>query len=209
MAFARLARSIVRLTAPLALGSSLLTLMALPALADGDMTVRVKVGDTLSSISLAHYGDFSHVQAIAAYNHLTEPNRIYAGQILRLPARGTVTAAPATKSLPASLQGVATWYGPGFEGKTTRCGQTYHQVQQSTASNDFPCGTLLDVTNIKNGRSITVRVTDTGAFRHPNVADLSRGAFATLEATRVGVIPVQVVLRALPRSLSNLKHELR
>src|SRR5438105_1437121 len=106
MAFARLARSIAYLAAPLALGSSLLTLMALPAFADGDPTVRVKAGDTLTSISLAQYGDVSHVQTIATYNRLTDPNKLYAGQILRLPARGIVAAAPATKSVPASLQGV-------------------------------------------------------------------------------------------------------
>lgn len=212
MAFVHLALRIARLSAPIALGGLLLMtgvlVTALPASANGDPTVRVRAGDSLSSISLAYYGDASHARAIASYNHLKDPNKIRVGQVLRLPPRGAVTAAPAVKSLPGSMHGVATWYGPGFEGKTTKCGQTYRQVGQSVASNDYPCGTLLEVTNTQNGRKVTVPVTDTGAFRHPNIADLSRGAFARLEAIRIGVIPVQVVLRALPHPHAGVRREL-
>lgn len=188
-----------------ALGVLLLLGTALVAHADGDATVRVAPGDTLSSISLAHYGDVAHIRAIAAYNHLKDSDKIVAGQTLKLPpklptaATGTGMAQQAAEA-PGSQAGVATWYGPGFEGKTTKCGQVYRQAGYSGASNDLPCDTVVEVTNLKNGRSVTVPVTDTGAFRHPNVMDLSRGAFAALADTKLGVIPVRLVVRAWPHA---------
>jgi rare lipoprotein A (peptidoglycan hydrolase) len=174
------------------------------ALADGDKTVRVAKGDTLSSISVAQYGDASHVQAIADYNHLPSNDKITAGQSLRLPSKSVTVA----RTPPAEQTGVATWYGPGFEGKTTKCGQTYAQAGMSTASNDYPCGAIVEVTNLANGHRVTVPVTDTGAFRHPNVLDLSRGAFSTLSETKIGVIPVRVLLRSLAAAAPSAKGSL-
>jgi rare lipoprotein A len=95
-------------------------------------------------------------------------------------------------------RGVATWYGPGFEDKITRCGQVYHQSDLSAASNDLPCGTLVEVTNERNNQTVLVPITDTGAFRHPDILDLSRGAFARLAETATGVIPIQLAVRSLP-----------
>jgi LysM repeat protein len=183
----------VRIVLPLALAAIGLAYGALPAHAD--RTVVVRRGDTLSGISLANYGDVGHVAAILAYNHLANPDRISAGQTLRLP--GLDPGGP-SRPLPAIQVGVATWYGPGFEGKTTKCGQTYRQLGYSAASNDLPCGSLIDVINLLNERHLVVPVTDTGAFRHPNVVDLSRGAFSALASPDLGVIPVRIILRDAP-----------
>lgn len=194
-----------RLLLPLTLAAALLSQAAIPALAD--RTVLVRAGDTLSAISLANYGDIAHVGAILAYNHLTSPDRIYAGQILQLPGLNSGGAAPSgVVQAGVFQQGVATWYGPGFEGQTTKCGQIYHQRDFSAASNDLPCGTLIDVTNVANERHVVVPVTDTGAFRHPDVVDLSRGAFSAIAELRLGVIPVQIVLRSRPKSSTPLAH---
>ena len=185
--------SVARLGVPLALAAVLLGRTPVRALAD--RTVQVRQGDTLSAISLANYGDTAHVLAIMTYNHLASPNRIYAGQTLRLPGLDAAGQAPD----PVFQEGVATWYGPGFEGQTTKCGQIYHQIQLSAASNDLPCGALIDVINVANARHVLVPVTDTGAFRHPDVLDLSRGAFRAIAELRLGVIPVRVVLRSWPK----------
>lgn len=88
--------------------------------------------------------------------------------------------------------GVATWYGPGFEGQITACGHLYDSSGFTAASNTLPCGSTITVTNQENGRSVRVTVTDRGAFQYPNIADLSIAAFRTLASTDQGVIPVMI-----------------
>jgi rare lipoprotein A (peptidoglycan hydrolase) len=159
--------------------------------------VHVQPGDTLSSLSLAHYGDIAHIQAIASANGLDDQSHVEAGKTLVMPHD------PAAKApVPSEQRGVATWYGPGFEGKITKCGQVYHQWDLSAASNDLPCGTVIEVTNLDNDRRVVVPVTDTGAFRHPDILDLSRGAFASVASTDTGVIPVHLSVRSIVPAIS-------
>ncbi len=164
-----------------------------PASGSSAETVRVRPGDTLSSLALSRYGDAARAAAIAAANGLRDPSHIEAGQTLVLPPDPG-----AKRPVPLAQAGVATWYGPGFEGKITKCGQVYHQWDLSAASNDLPCGALVEVTNDRNDQAVVVPITDTGAFRHPDILDLSRGAFATLAATATGVIPIHLKVRSLP-----------
>lgn len=99
-----------------------------------------------------------------------------------------------------TVWGKATWYGPGFEGNVTACGQVYRQSELTTAvyltgphQPAWPCGTRLRVSS--GGRSVIVTVTDTGAFSPSTTGgtlDLSRGAFARLADPKVGVLPVRI-----------------
>jgi len=77
-------------------------------------------------------------------------------------------------------EGWATWYGPGFHGNRMANGQIYDQYDPTgTASNLFPFGTWLQVTNLANGRTARVQVRDRGAFQH--ALDLSYAAFRLLD----------------------------
>jgi len=89
-------------------------------------------------------------------------------------------------------QGLATWYGPGFEGRRTACGQTYWPAEYTAASNTLPCGRVVTVTNLESGASVNVTITDRGAFRYPIVVDLSVAAFGAVGPLDRGVIPVAV-----------------
>jgi rare lipoprotein A (peptidoglycan hydrolase) len=51
---------------------------------------------------------------------------------------------------------------------------------------------VIQVTNMKDGKSVTVTVDDTGSFRHPNILDLSHAAFTSLAPEEIGVIEVSV-----------------
>ncbi len=108
------------------------------------------------------------------------------------PPVGTWTA----RSEAYVLSGHATWYGPGFVGKTMANGQIYQPDDATTtASNAFPIGSQLRVTSPKTGRTITVVVRDTGRFPYPDVLDLSPAAFQLLGASLAsGVVPVTVTL---------------
>jgi len=101
-------------------------------------------------------------------------------------------AMSASTNLPV-LVGVATWYGPGFQGRTMSNGEPYDMYNPTTtAANVYPLGTWLRVTRLANGRSIFVQVTDHGGFRYPDILDLSYAAFSQLGNPAEGVIAIRV-----------------
>ena len=81
---------------------------------------------------------------------------------------------------PATLVGVASWYGPGFDGHKTASGEVYDQEQMTAASNIYPLETRLMVTNLANQRSAEVRINDRGPFRKGRTLDLSHAAAGVL-----------------------------
>ena len=92
------------------------------------------------------------------------------------------------------LDGVATWYGAAFHGRTMSNGHPFNMWDPTTAAaNVFPLGTRLRVTRQVTGHSIIVTVTDHGAFSYPDLVDLSYAAFARLADPTTGVIGIQVV----------------
>ena len=94
---------------------------------------------------------------------------------------------------PNAVTGVATWYGSNFQGSPMANGEIYDMYNpEFAASNIYPLGTRLRVTRLATGQSIIVRVTDHGAFRYPDIVDLSYAAFGELASPSSGVIGVRV-----------------
>lgn len=79
--------------------------------------------------------------------------------------------------------GTASWYGPGFHGKTTSSGERFNQYAMTAAHKILPLGTRVRVTNLGNGKSVIVRINDRGPFVDDRVIDLSRAA-----GTRIGIV---------------------
>ena len=75
-----------------------------------------------------------------------------------------------------SVQGRASWYGPGFDGRRTANGEIFDQNQLTAAHTTLPLPSYARVTNLKNGHSVVVRVNDRGPYAHNRVADLSKKA---------------------------------
>jgi rare lipoprotein A len=87
-------------------------------------------------------------------------------------------------------RGVASWYGPGFQGRLTANGERFNTNSLTAAHRTLPFGTRVRVTNAKTGRSVVVRINDRGPFTKGRVIDLSKAA-----ARAIGVAGVaQVVL---------------
>jgi rare lipoprotein A len=80
-------------------------------------------------------------------------------------------------------RGIASWYGTKFHGKRTSSGETYDMYAMTAAHKTLPLPTYAQVTNLKNGRSIVVRVNDRGPFHDNRLIDLSYAA-----ATKLGII---------------------
>ena len=86
----------------------------------------------------------------------------------------------------------ASWYGPRFHGKLTANGEIYNQMALTAAHKSLPFGTVLKVTNIRNGKSVIVRINDRGPYIDGRDLDLSKGTAQTLGMISRGVIRVTV-----------------
>ncbi|OGX88129.1 hypothetical protein BEN47_09675 [Hymenobacter lapidarius] len=95
-----------------------------------------------------------------------------------------------TTSATTVLRGRASWYGSYFQGRKTTSGERFNRFKYTCAHKTLPFGTRLRVTNVKNGKSVVVRVTDRGPFRHERIIDLSEIAARPLGITECGAATV-------------------
>ena len=89
-------------------------------------------------------------------------------------------------------RGVASWYGPSFHGGTTSNGEPYDMYAMTAAHKTLPLPSYARVTNLKNGKSIVVRINDRGPFVANRLIDLSYSAAARLDMLREGTTLVEV-----------------
>lgn len=103
-----------------------------------------------------------------------------------------------TPTGPVLDTGVASWYGPGFDGKLTASGEVFAQEGLSAAHRTLKLGTVVDVINLDNGRTVRLRVNDRGPFtknsagQFARVIDLSKGAARVLGFIEQGLARVEV-----------------
>jgi rare lipoprotein A len=90
--------------------------------------------------------------------------------------------------------GIASWYGPGFHGKTTASMEVYNMHELTAAHNVLPLNTLVRVTNLNNKKEALVRINDRGPFVGDRVLDLSLGAAEQLGMVKNGVAPVRIAV---------------
>jgi len=91
--------------------------------------------------------------------------------------------------------GMASWYGPGYDGKRTACGDRFDQDALTAAHGTYPCDTKLRVTLLSTGKSVTVRVNDLFTNHKGRLIDVSRGAAKAigLIGPGTGKVKVEVV----------------
>jgi len=88
--------------------------------------------------------------------------------------------------------GEASWYGPGFHGKTTASGEIFDQTEMTAAHPSLPMGTEVKVTNLDNGEKIKVKINDRGPYAKDRVIDLSRAAAKKLDMEHAGTAEVKI-----------------
>lgn len=88
--------------------------------------------------------------------------------------------------------GKASWYGPGFQGRSTASGERFNMNAYTAAHRSHRFGTKLCVKNMRNGRGVTVRVNDRGPFVRGRIVDVSKQAARSLGMIRSGTVPVRV-----------------
>jgi rare lipoprotein A len=103
--------------------------------------------------------------------------------------------APFEQPVPAwTQQGRVSWYGPGFHGRQTANGEIYDSNELTMAHRSLAFGTEVRVTNLRNGRSVVVRVNDRGPYVRGRIADLSHAAADRLDFVSDGVAPARIEL---------------
>ena len=89
-------------------------------------------------------------------------------------------------------RGVASWYGPGFHASATSNGERYDMYAMTAAHKTLPLPAYVQVTNLRNGRSVVVRVNDRGPFKDGRIIDLSYTAASKLDMLKDGTTFVEV-----------------
>ena len=89
-------------------------------------------------------------------------------------------------------EGEASWYGPGFHGGKTANGEKYDKYDFTAAHTTLPLPSVVKVTNLKNNKSVYVRVNDRGPFASGRIIDLSKAAAEQIDMVRYGVVKVRV-----------------
>lgn len=100
---------------------------------------------------------------------------------------------------PSGEKGLASWYGHPYHGRRTSSGEVYDMYQLTAAHREIPLGSWVEVINLNNGRSLTVRINDRGPFIDGRIIDLSYASGTLLGAIGPGVVPVRVRLTQAPQ----------
>lgn len=100
--------------------------------------------------------------------------------------------------------GTASWYGEDFVGKPTASGEPYDMYDLTAAHPKLPLGTLVRVTNLRNRRSVVVRINDRGPIVPGRIIDLSYSAAKVLKFQVQGIQRVRIDVVSAPRAVTTL-----
>ena len=92
------------------------------------------------------------------------------------------------------INGIASWYGPYFQGRQTASGEQFEQQDFTAAHPSLPFDTYLNVTNQQNGKSVVVRINDRGPYFGDRNLDLSHAAAIALNSDEVGIVPITATI---------------
>tara|TARA_B100001769_G_C22103194_1_gene595729 strand:+ start:1327 stop:2184 length:858 start_codon:yes stop_codon:yes gene_type:complete len=115
---------------------------------------------------------------------------------------------PMKKIIPFVEEGYASWYGKRYHGKKTSIGETYDMYKMTGAHKTLPLPCYIKVTNLKNKRSVIIRVNDRGPFIDERIVDLSYAAAHRLRIIEKGSELVKIEMVNPSQTKANLKNHL-
>jgi rare lipoprotein A len=114
---------------------------------------------------------------------------------------------PMKKIIPFKEEGYASWYGKRYHGKKTSIGETYDMYQMTGAHKTLPLPCYIKVTNLKNKRSVIIRINDRGPFVDERIVDLSYAAAHRLRIIEKGSELVRIEMVNPSLANKNMKKE--
>jgi rare lipoprotein A len=103
-----------------------------------------------------------------------------------------------TQSRPTQMTGTASWYGKAHHGQPTASGEIYDMHALTAAHPSLPLGTRVRVVNVKNDRTVEVRINDRGPFVRGRILDLSYAAAQELGGVTDGAFRVKILVLSQP-----------
>lgn len=138
---------------------------------------------------------------------LSNKNRIFAVILIALTVLVSSCAKKQVRRRTVHKEaGYASWYGPGFHGRKTACGERYDMWKMTAAHKELPFGTMVRVTNLENNKSIVVKINDRGPFKPGRIIDLSKAGAKRLGFLGSGV--TKVVLEILPEGEGDFSEDI-
>ncbi|MDD5213989.1 MAG: septal ring lytic transglycosylase RlpA family protein [Methylococcales bacterium] len=104
-------------------------------------------------------------------------------------------------------KGVASWYGNSFHGKKTATGEYFDMYGMTAAHNSLPLDSYAQITNMKNHKTVIVRINDRGPFYDHRVLDLSYSAAKQLGMDTTGTSKVEIKTIAPQQALAKLQEQ--
>lgn len=135
----------------------------------------VQPGDTLWALAIERF--HVSVDELARQNGIRDPRALVPGRVLRV--QRTIDSSP--------RRVVASWYGPGFDGKPMANGQPYDRHARTIAHRSLPLGTRVELRNPRTGVTVEARVDDRGPYVAGREVDLSWRLARDLELLEAGV----------------------
>jgi rare lipoprotein A len=101
---------------------------------------------------------------------------------------------PAVAVVGQTFRGFASYYADKFHGRKTSSGEVFDMNGFTAAHRTLPFGTKVKVTNLKNGKSIVVKINDRGPFKEERILDLSKAAAESIDMINDGVAEVDITV---------------
>ena len=99
--------------------------------------------------------------------------------------------------------GYASWYGEKYQGKPTASGEPFDMYAYTAANRTLPFGTIIKVTNLKNNKSVQVRINDRGPTKKSRIVDLSYKPAKDIGIVKDGVVPVKIETLSISTQKNN------
>lgn len=147
-----------------------------------------------TSVVLAALAVLVFAHTVQADAHLPRPT---ATETFTLPIASVTPASLAPKKTTDLLHGVASWYGGIFNGRKTASGERYDMNALTACHPTLPFGTIVRVKNLKNHKTVDVKITDRGYLYRNRIIDLSYAAAQKLSMAKGGIAPVELEVLSL------------
>ncbi len=104
--------------------------------------------------------------------------------------------------------GYASWYGKKYQGKITASGEPFNMYDYTAANRTLPFGTIVKVTNLKNNKSVKVRINDRGPTKKSRIIDLSYQAAKEIGLLQEGIasVKIETLSKVIQKNSSNIKN---
>lgn len=173
----------------------------IPAWKNGDYVIKFGDRATLKFDQQALFPDSQQNKSEDVLESANLLRRLLGGatpvsEVVNAPKSGVATRSVFSQTINNRIVGVmsgmASWYGPGFDGNYSASGELFNASDLTAAHPSLPFGTLVRVVNMDNGQSVVVRINDRGPYAHGRVIDVSTAAANMIGLISSGVAPVRL-----------------